>query len=42
VWIHGHTHTPCQYVVGDTRVICNPIGYPRERATARLDCCVEV
>ena len=27
-WIHGHTHDPCDYMVGDnTRVICNPRGY---------------
>lgn len=32
VWIHGHTHTPCDYLLaGATRVICNPIGYPGER-----------
>ena len=29
-WIHGHTHIPCQYDLGDTRVVCNPRGYPRE------------
>jgi Icc-related predicted phosphoesterase len=28
LWIHGHTHTPFNYMVGDdTRVICNPRGY---------------
>jgi len=30
LWIHGHTHTPCDYVVGKTRVVCNPRGYPHE------------
>lgn len=30
LWIHGHTHTPCDYVVGETRVTCNPRGYPSE------------
>ena len=29
-WIHGHTHTTCDYDMGDTRVICNPMGYPME------------
>lgn len=29
-WIHGHTHVPCQYDLGKTRVVCNPRGYPRE------------
>ena len=27
VWIHGHTHTPCDYMLGATRIICNPKGY---------------
>jgi predicted phosphodiesterase len=26
-WIHGHTHDPYDYVIGETRVICNPRGY---------------
>lgn len=29
-WIHGHTHTPFDYTIGETRVICNPKGYPHE------------
>lgn len=29
-WIHGHTHTRCDYMIGQTRVICNPVGYPKE------------
>jgi predicted phosphodiesterase len=28
VWIHGHTHTSFDYVLGGTRVVCNPRGYP--------------
>lgn len=27
LWVHGHTHTPCDYMLGDTRVLCNPRGY---------------
>lgn len=27
LWIHGHTHSPCDYMIGDTRIICNPRGY---------------
>ena len=27
VWIHGHTHTPFDYVANGTRVVCNPRGY---------------
>lgn len=36
LWIHGHTHAPCDYVVGETRVVCNPRGYPQE-ATHQMD-----
>ena len=28
VWIHGHTHHGFDYMIGDTRVLCNPRGYP--------------
>lgn len=27
LWTHGHTHDPFDYMVGDTRVVCNPRGY---------------
>ena len=27
VWTHGHTHDPFDYMIGDTRVVCNPRGY---------------
>ncbi len=27
VWVHGHTHTACDYMIGSTRIICNPRGY---------------
>ena len=30
IWIHGHMHNNSDYTVGDTRVICNPRGYPNE------------
>ena len=30
LWIHGHTHAPCDYEIFGTRVVCNPRGYPRE------------
>jgi predicted phosphodiesterase len=30
LWIHGHTHTPFDYRVGGTRVVCNPRGYARK------------
>jgi len=26
-WIHGHTHSSFDYMVKDTRIVCNPQGY---------------
>lgn len=26
-WIHGHTHSSFDYMIGKTRIICNPLGY---------------
>ncbi len=28
LWIHGHTHDSFDYTYGETRIICNPLGYP--------------
>ncbi len=28
LWIHGHTHRSKDYRIGNTRVVCNPKGYP--------------
>jgi Icc-related predicted phosphoesterase len=33
LWIHGHTHDPCDYELFQTRVVCNP-GYPGEYGRA--------
>ena len=30
LWLHGHVHHACDYRIGDTRVLCNPRGYPNE------------
>jgi Icc-related predicted phosphoesterase len=27
LWCHGHTHFPFDYILGNTRVVCNPRGY---------------
>jgi predicted phosphodiesterase len=27
LWTHGHTHHPFDYMIGGTRIICNPRGY---------------
>jgi Icc-related predicted phosphoesterase len=29
-WIHGHAHSRSDYVLNETRIICNPVGYPTE------------
>jgi Icc-related predicted phosphoesterase len=30
LWTHGHTHHPFDYMIGDTRVVCNPRGYEND------------
>ena len=30
LWIHKHTHVPCDYEIFGTRVLCNPRGYPSQ------------
>lgn len=27
LWTHGHTHDPFDYMIGSTRIVCNPRGY---------------
>lgn len=27
LWIHGHMHDSKNYMIGETRVVCNPFGY---------------
>ena len=31
--IHGHTHDHADYMIGNTRIIANPLGYPKEKLT---------
>jgi predicted phosphodiesterase len=33
LWIHGHVHSPSDYMVGTTRVVANPRGFPGEPPT---------
>jgi len=28
LWVHGHIHVSRDYMIGGTRVVCNPRGYP--------------
>jgi Icc-related predicted phosphoesterase len=30
LWVHGHIHHQSDYQIGQTRIICNPRGYPQE------------
>jgi predicted phosphodiesterase len=29
-WLHGHSHEPVDYKIGNTRIVSNPVGYPNE------------
>ncbi|EEF59045.1 metallophosphoesterase [Pedosphaera parvula] len=31
LWVHGHIHSRSDYMIGWTRVLANPRGYPEER-----------
>lgn len=35
VWVHGHIHQSSDYMIGDTRVICNPRGYGQRASENR-------
>jgi Icc-related predicted phosphoesterase len=37
LWAHGHVHTPSDYKIGKTRIVCNPRGTPRGRSNAKFD-----
>jgi Icc-related predicted phosphoesterase len=36
LWVHGHTHDPFDYMIGSTRVVCNPRGYHGHERQADL------
>jgi Icc-related predicted phosphoesterase len=42
LWIHGHTHTSFDYMIGDTRVVANPHGYPGENEEFNPSVIVEI
>ncbi|MBD3260200.1 MAG: hypothetical protein GF334_00720 [Candidatus Altiarchaeales archaeon] len=31
LWIHGHTHDSFDYMIEDTRIVCNPMGYMHQK-----------
>ena len=37
LWVHGHTHTSCDYMAGKTRVLCNPKGYGPRRGSSNYE-----
>lgn len=37
LWMHGHTHHPVDYMIGRTRMISNPRGYPGQILAHRPD-----
>jgi predicted phosphodiesterase len=37
LWVHGHIHDPVDYVIGECRVVANPLGYPNERRIEHYD-----
>jgi len=37
LWVHGHTHTSCEYIAGNTRVACNPKGYGPQSPGGRIE-----
>ncbi|MGF9563961.1 metallophosphoesterase [Neorhizobium sp. JUb45] len=37
LWIHGHIHHHSDYMIGDTRVLAYPRGYPGEETFANFD-----
>lgn len=42
LWTHGHTHHCFDYKVGDTRVVCNPLGYPNENSAFNPDLVIDI
>ena len=37
LWIHGHTHDSFDYRFGETRIVCNPLGYPERQENPAFD-----
>jgi Icc-related predicted phosphoesterase len=37
VWVHGHMHDACDYMIGDTRIVTNPRGYVGHEDTSGFD-----
>ena len=37
LWVHGHTHDSFDYVIGETRIVCNPRGYVPDEPNPEFD-----
>lgn len=43
LFVHGHTHDSCDYMIDSTRIICNPLGYTHERnANFKYDLVIDI
>lgn len=42
LWIHGHSHSSCDYMIGETRVVANPMGYGYENFNFTWNKIVEI
>jgi Icc-related predicted phosphoesterase len=42
LWVHGHVHASFDYMVGDTRIVCNPHGYGEENPNFNASLVVEM
>jgi len=42
LWFHGHVHSNFDYMVGDTRVLCNPHGYHDENPSFDVNAEIEL
>ncbi len=36
LWLFGHTHSQVDMMIGRTRVVCNPYGYPKEKSRPKF------
>lgn len=42
LWVHGHVHRHFDYMLGKTRIICNPKGYSRETTGFRPEFVIDI
>lgn len=42
LWVHGHVHQRMDYMLGFTRIVCNPRGYPGEATAFDANLVIEI